>query len=72
MDFKEASTALTECTTLAEIAAETGLSEATVRRARLDRDSPAYRSPPANWKEAIVRLAEERIRRLRALIDALR
>jgi hypothetical protein len=72
MDFKEASSRLTDGHTLVDIAAETGMSEATVRRARLDPSSPAYRSPPPNWKEAIIRLAEQRIESLRALISTLR
>lgn len=72
MEFKEASSRLTDGNTLADIAAETGMSEATVRRARLEPSSPAYRSPPPNWREAIIRLAEQRIESLRALIDALR
>lgn len=72
MDFKEASTTLTDGHTLADIAAETGMSEATVRRARLDPTSSAYRSPPPNWKEAIIRLAEQRIVMLRSLIEALK
>lgn len=71
MEFKEASSRLTDGHTLADIAAETGMSEATVRRARLQSDSSAYRSPPPKWKEAIIRLAEERIRQLRALITSL-
>ena len=72
MDFKEASSRLTDGHTLADIAAETGMSEATVRRARLDADSPAYRSPPPNWKEAVIRLAEKRIEALTELVRALR
>lgn len=72
MDFKEASSRLTDGHTLADIAAETGMSEATVRRARLDADSAAYRSPPPNWKEAIVSLAEARILQLQQLITRLR
>jgi len=72
MDFKEASSRLTDGHTLADIAAETGMSEATVRRARLDPASPAHRSPPPNWKEAIIRLAEQRIKSLTELIGVLR
>jgi hypothetical protein len=71
MDFKEASSQLTDGHTLADIAAETGMSEATVRRARLEPSSPAYRSPPPNWKEAIIRLAERRIASLHQLINLL-
>ena len=72
MDFKEASSRLTDGHTLADIAAETGMSEATVRRARLEPSSPAYRTPPPNWREAIIHLAEQRIESLRELIAILR
>ena len=72
MEFKEASSRLTDGHTLADIAAETGMSEATVRRARLEPNSPAYRSPPPNWKEAIIRLAEQRIEALTELVRVLR
>lgn len=72
MDFKEASSRLTDGHTLADIAAETGMSEATVRRARLEPSSPAYRSPPPTWKEAIIRLAERRIATLHDLLTELR
>jgi hypothetical protein len=72
MEFKEASSRLTDGHTLADIAAETGMSEATVRRARLEPSSPAYRSPPPNWKEAIIRLAEQRIEALTDLVRILR
>jgi hypothetical protein len=72
MEFKEASSRLTDGHTLADIAAETGMSEATVRRARLEPSSPAYRSPPPNWKEAITRLAEQRIAQLNDLLTRLR
>jgi hypothetical protein len=72
IEFKEASSRLTDGHTLADIATETGMSEATVRRARLEPSSPAYRSPPPNWREAVIRLAEQRIESLRELIKALR
>ena len=72
MDFKEASSRLTDGHTLVDIAVETGMSEATVRRARLDPSRPAYRSPPPNWKDAIIRLAEQRMKILRELTAALR
>jgi hypothetical protein len=72
MDFKEASSRLTSGHTLADIADETEMSEATVRRARLDPGSAAYRPPPAEWREAIIRLAEKRIEELRVLVTELR
>jgi len=72
MEFKEASSRLTDGHTLADIAAEIGMSDATVRRARLEPNSPAYRSPPPKWKEAIIRLAEQRIEALTELVRTLR
>lgn len=72
MEFREASSHLTDGHTLADIASETQMSEATIRRARLDPASAAYRAPPAQWREAIIRLAERRIEELRELIAALR
>lgn len=72
MDFKEASSRLTDGHSLADIAVETGMSEATIRRARLDPNSSAYRAPPPNWREAIIRLAEQRIAVLSLLISSLR
>ncbi|MBW3631053.1 MAG: hypothetical protein KY464_17410, partial [Gemmatimonadetes bacterium] len=44
----------------------------TIARARLDPSSPAYRTPPANWRDIVIRLAEERIRRMRRLVKELR
>jgi hypothetical protein len=72
MDFKEASSRLTDGYSLADIAKEAGVSEATVRRARLDPESSAYRPPPADWRTVIIRLAEGRIARLQQLINVLR
>jgi hypothetical protein len=71
MDFKEASSRLTTCHNLADLASETGMSEATIRRARLEPGSSAYRSPPPQWRDAIIRLAEQRIEQLRELVAAL-
>lgn len=72
MDFKEASSRLTDGYSLADIAEEAGVSEATVRRARLDPESSAYRPPPGNWKGVVVRLANRRIAKLQQLVEALR
>jgi hypothetical protein len=72
MNFKEASSRLTDGYSLADIAEEAGVSEATVRRARLSPDSSASRPPPANWKETVIRMAQRRIASLQELIVALR
>jgi hypothetical protein len=71
MDFKEASSRLTDGYSLGDLARATGMSEATIRRARLDPTSLAYRAPPANWKAAVVQLAEERIKALGELVADL-
>jgi hypothetical protein len=71
MDFKEASSRLTDGYSLADIAEEAGVSDATVRRARLDPESSAYRPPPGDWAAAIIRLAERRIEKLRELVARL-
>lgn len=55
-----------------DVADAMGVSEATARRAKLDPDSPAYRTPPSSWREAVIQLAETRIARLRQLIEELR
>ena len=72
MDFKKATDELTKTVTADEIAEATGHSRATISRARLDPSMSAYRSPPPNWREAVIRLAEERIARLRQLVAELR
>lgn len=72
MDFKEASSRLTDGYNLGDIAEEAGVSEATVRRARLDPESSAYRPPPGNWKAVMIRLAERRIARLQEFLTQLR
>jgi hypothetical protein len=71
MNFKAASDRLTDCVRLAAIADETGMSDATIRRARLDPESPAYRSPPSGWEAAIARLARKRAAELVKLADQL-
>ena len=67
MDFREATDRLTSCVTLGDLARASGVSDASVRRARLDPTSSAYRSPPPNWREAVVKLARERADRLARL-----
>jgi hypothetical protein len=42
-----------------------------IARARLDPSSPAYRSPPPNWKPVLARLARERIRELSEFVEEL-
>ena len=71
MNFKEGSDRLTHCVTLSDIARETGMSDATIRRARLGPDTTSYRSPPRLWEKAIAKLARERARGLLGLAEEL-
>jgi len=72
MNFRDATDQLTDCPSHDDIATAAGASVQSIRQARMDPDSPAYRTPPPNWREAVIRLAEERIERLRQLIEGLR
>lgn len=60
MDFRAATDRLTPAVTLADLSAELGMSDAAVRQARLDPESPSYRTPPPGWQGAIIKLARER------------
>ncbi len=71
MDFKAASDRLTECITLSDIAKEANVSDASIRRARLDKDTKAYRKPPATWGRAIAQLARRRAKELERLATRL-
>lgn len=72
MTFKEATSRLTGmCITLADIARKTGKSDASIRRARLDPESAAYRTPPATWRAGLAGLARERAADLEAFAEQL-
>ena len=71
MNFKEGSSRLIKSVTLIDIARETGMSDATIRRARLDPDTKSYRSPPQHWQQAIAKLARERAGELVKLAEEL-
>ncbi|MCH7563467.1 MAG: hypothetical protein IH968_06560 [Gemmatimonadetes bacterium] len=60
MDFKRATDRLMPAVTLSDLSAELGMSDATVRQARLDPDSRSYRNPPAGWQRAVAKLARKR------------
>ena len=65
MDFKTATDRLSAAKITADDIAEAfGVVRNTIARARLDPSSPAYRSPPENWRPVLGRLARERIREL--------
>lgn len=61
MNFKTATDRLLEYgITLDEIAAEAGVSDSTIRKARLDPSSAGYRSPPVSWRKSLRKLALRR------------
>lgn len=71
MDFVEAMERLKRAVTDDEIAAATGVSTNTIRRARADPHTRNYRPPPAGWRAALARLAGERADDLRRLQEEL-
>lgn len=71
MDFREATETLCASVSHEELAKALGVSVASVRQARLRRGAAAYRSPPANWKETLIKLARERERYYRELLAEL-
>lgn len=72
MDFKEATDGLFNRVDHEELATRLGVSVATIRQARLKPEAGAHRSPPPEWKDAVIRLAEERVWHYRKLIEEVR
>lgn len=67
MDFVEAMERLKRAVTDDEIAAATGVSTNTIRRARADPSTRNYRPAPAGWQAVLARLAGERAEELSML-----
>jgi hypothetical protein len=72
MDFREATECLCAAVSHEQLAKALGVSVATVRQARLRPDAKAHRSPPSEWEEAVIRLAEDRLTHYRQLIERVR
>jgi hypothetical protein len=72
MDFKKVTDDLFRRTDHAELAAALGVSVASIRQARLNPSAKAYRAPPKDWENTVIRLAEERVWHYRQLIDRIR
>jgi hypothetical protein len=72
MDFREATDALFQRIDQEKLAQKLGVSIASIRQARLRPDAAAHRAPPANWKDAVIKLAEEQSRLYRELLDRLK
>lgn len=48
------------------------MSPSSIRQARLQEGAPGYRTPPKEWKLAVIKLAEERRHELDHLIRSLK
>jgi len=72
MDFKNATDRLFSRIDHPDLARALGVSVASIRQARLKPNAKAHRSPPPDWQNALLRLAEERVRHFRELIDEIR
>lgn len=72
MNFREATDNLCERVGHADVAQALGVSLQTIRQARMANDSAARRSPPAEWEQALIRLAEKQVWHYRQLIEVLR
>ncbi|HEY4941864.1 MAG TPA: hypothetical protein VII56_10585 [Rhizomicrobium sp.] len=71
MDFKKATEELMAGMTRGQIAEALGVSEATVRQARLDDTANAHRNPPAGWEAKVAKLAKQRAERLQRVAERL-
>lgn len=69
MDFKTATDILG--LPASELARAFGLESQTIRQMRLAPGARGFRSPPADWKGVVARMASERGRELQGLADTL-
>jgi hypothetical protein len=72
MDFRKATDDLFDRVDHSELARALGVSISTIRQARLDTTANAHRSPPSDWRAAVVRLAKERVEHYERLIAEIR
>jgi hypothetical protein len=71
MDFREALDALCERIDHDDVAKALGVSIQTIRQARMKSGAIAHRSPPEDWKRAVIRLAKRRASQIQRLIERL-
>lgn len=57
--------------TRGEIADALGVSEASVRQARLEESAKAHRKPPDGWETKVAKLARQKAERLARLAERL-
>jgi hypothetical protein len=72
MTFKKATDRLFSRIDHEDLAKALKVSVASIRQARLSPDASAHRSPPPDWENAVLRLAEERVSHFRKLIEEIR
>jgi hypothetical protein len=72
MNFREATDDLFRRVDQERLAETLGVSIASIRQARLRPEAAAHRSPPTNWREAVIKLAEEQARFYKHLLERLR
>jgi hypothetical protein len=72
MNFREATDELFERVDHAALAKALGVSIASIRQARLDATARAHRTPPTEWEDAVIQLAEDRLTHYRRLIERVR
>jgi hypothetical protein len=72
MTFKKATDCLFSRMSHDDLAKALKVSVASIRQARLSPDALAHRSPPRDWEDAVLQLAEERVLHFRKLIEEIR
>lgn len=71
MNFRKCTDTLLEKITLDDMAKEMGVSVQSLRQARAEPHSTAYRSPPQGWEPAARALARKRIKSLEKVLKAM-
>ena len=69
MDFRSGTDALFKRITHDDLAKALGVSVASIRQARLRADAESHRAPPVEWRDAILSLAQQRVKYLLQLIE---
>jgi hypothetical protein len=72
MNFKEATDGLFDRISHEQLAEALGVSVAAIRQARLTPTAKAYRAAPREWQEAVIRLAEGRLKHYKHVIGRIR
>ena len=71
MNFKNATDRLFSRIDHPDLARALGVSVASIRQARLKPDAKAHRSPPPDWENALLRLAEARVLHFQELVEEI-